>query len=116
MKEYLKVDLRIARQHSGLTAQDVATLLGCARSRLSKLENGFARPRVREIIALSVVYGKPLDSLFQLTASRLTAKLRENLAQLDFELSNDGPTAKHRLDTLNGLMERLSALNSPRDV
>ena len=110
MKEIVKVDLRIARQHSGLTSLDVATRLGCSRARLSKLENGLARPCVREIVALSIVYGKPIDSLFQLTSSSLTTKLLNNLANMDFSLKNGSSTAKVRLDTLNSLSDRLRAI------
>ena len=108
MKEIIKVDLRIARQQSGLKGQDVALLLGSSKSRLSKLENGYARPRVREIISLSLIYGKPLDSLFQLSSSALTEKLRERLSNLDFT----GIDNRQRLDSLNALASRLQALRS----
>jgi len=115
MKEIVKVDLRIARQHSGLTSQDVATILGCPRTRLSKLENGLARPCVREIISLSIIYGRPLDSLFQLTSSRLTDKLRQNLAEMDFSLKDASSSSKVRLDTLNQLSDRLRLIHDDHD-
>ena len=109
MKEFLKVDLRIARQRSGLLGQDVATLLGTSRARLSKLENGYARPKVKELIGLSIVYDKPLDELFQLTASRLTEKLQDRLAQL-----TQAPETTARKATLSHLADRLQSLNQER--
>lgn len=113
MKEFLKVDLRIARQHSGLKGADVATLLGTSRARLSKLENGFARPRVKELIGLALIYGKPFGELFQLSASRLTEKLRERLEQVEPSAA-DTPQGKARMSTLTDLADRLQALNDVR--
>ena len=113
MKEYLKVDLRIARQHSGLKGTDVATLLGIGRARLSKLQNGFARPRVKEVIGLSLIYGKPLDELFQLSSSRLTDKLQDRLASIDHS-ERDTPLRQARSATLASLADRLQTLKTKR--
>ena len=115
MKEFLKVDLRIARQHSGLRGQDVATLLGVSRSRLSKLENGYARPRVKELIGLSLIYGQSFGELFQLCASRLTDKLEERIATLA-ENCPESPSNQARQATLSNLADRLSGLNSGYDA
>lgn len=115
MKEILKVDLRIARQQSALSNADVAKLLGISKSRLSKLENGFARPKTSEIIGLALIYGKTIDSLFRLTSNRLTDKLKRNLAELDFEHDPDKYASKKRVDTLNALVGRLRALAAGED-
>ena len=110
MKEIVKVDLKIARQQSGLRSEDVAALLGVSRARISKLENGIARPQVRELISLAVIYGKSLDDLFQLTASRLTEKIAERLGHL--EAINDGSGRNElRTATLGRLYADLSNLN-----
>jgi transcriptional regulator with XRE-family HTH domain len=111
MKELLKVDLRIARRRSGLTGQDVSHLLGTSTARLSKLENGYARPKVRELICLSLIYGKTLDELFQLTSSRLTVRLRTRLSELDFTDAPRGKDRECRMTTLNTLAEVLRQLN-----
>ena len=113
MKEYLKVDLRIARQHSGLKGADVATLLGIGRARLSKLENGHARPRVKELIGLALIYGKPLGELFQLSASRLTDKIQERLGNIENNAANTA-TEQARMATLTDLADRLQILNDER--
>ncbi len=115
MKDFLKVDLRIARQHSGLRGQDVATLLGISRSRLSKLENGYARPRVKELIGLSLVYGQSFGELFQLCASRLTEKLEDRLATLDGACPETSDSDA-RTATLSNLADRLSDLNYGYDT
>lgn len=111
MKELLKVDLRISRQQSGLSGRDVAALLSINTARLSKLENGYARPKVREIISLSLIYGKSIDELFLLSSSRLTEKLKANLATLDFTNEEGAKGGRQRLDSLNALSERLHILD-----
>lgn len=112
MQEILKVDLKIARQQAALSNQDVATLLGTSTARLSKLENGNARPRVRELIAFSLIYGRSLDEVFTLCSSRLTNKIKANLAEIDFSNSARGLDRRKRLDTLNHLAARLQDLNT----
>ncbi|WP_298362539.1 helix-turn-helix transcriptional regulator [uncultured Litoreibacter sp.] len=114
MKDLLKVDLRIARKRSGLSGQDVAHLLGTSTARLSKLENGYARPRVRELICMSLIYGKTLDELFQLTSSRLTDRLKTCLSELDFTQAARGQDQQARIATLNTLTDTLRRLN-PND-
>jgi len=111
MTEFLKVDLRIARQQSGLSGRDVAHLLGVSSARLSKLENGYGRPKVRELICLSLIYGKPIDELFQLSSSKLTKQLKDSVSEMDFMTPQSGLKHKQRLDTLNTLTERLRSLN-----
>jgi len=111
MKELLKIDLRIARNQSGLSGQDVSTLLETSAARLSKLENGYARPKVREIICLSLIYGRSIDELFTLSSSPLTDKLSHNLSKIDFSGNPENQSHKVRLDTLNSLVTRLQTLN-----
>lgn len=111
MKDLLKVDLRVARQHSGLLGSDVAILLGMSRARLSKLENGYARPKVKELIGLSLIYDKPIGELFRLTSSRLTAKIEERLGTL-----GDLPANIKRSETLATLHASLDSLNNEEDA
>lgn len=115
MKDLLKVDLRIARRRSGLSGQDVAYLLDTTTARLSKLENGHARPKVRELICLSLIYGKTLDELFQLSSSRLTQRLRLRLSELDFTDTSRGHDPQVRISTLNTLAELLGQITDEED-
>ena len=65
---------------------------------------------MRELISLAVIYGKSLDELFRLTASRLTEKIVERLGYL--EAIHDGSGRNElRTATLGRLYADLSSLN-----
>lgn len=111
MRKEIRVDLKIGRNQSGLSNADLAHLLGVNKSRISKLENGRATPRPEELCALCLIYGRAADHLFLLTTRSLIGEMTERLARMPEE-----PKAwerKHdlRLDTLNGLHQRLRELS-----
>lgn len=111
MRKEIRVDLKVGRKQSGLSNEDVAHLLGVDRSRISKLENGHATPRPEEICALCLIYGRAVDSLFLLTTHSLIAELRQRLTIMPEEPNAWERKHDARLDTLNGLQQRLSELS-----
>lgn len=57
------LDLKVSRRKAGLLQADLAHLLGVDKRRICDLEKGRTLPTVDEITALSLIYGKPLESL-----------------------------------------------------
>ena len=111
MKENIPLDLRVTRVRSGLSNRDVAHLLGCNKERVSKLENGKARISGNEIISLSLIYGYLIGGLFRETSKAILTSLKVRLADMPTEPANWSKHAQNRLDTLNGLAQRLQDLN-----
>ncbi|MEM7494017.1 MAG: helix-turn-helix transcriptional regulator [Pseudomonadota bacterium] len=64
MKTQFALDLRTARKKAGYTQGDVAHLLDCHQSLVSELERGKQRPRLEQIVDLSLIYGGSFESLF----------------------------------------------------
>lgn len=65
MSTEFALDLRAARRKAGYTQDDVAHLLDHHQSRVSDLEQGRDRPTLKQIITLSLIYGRSFESLFE---------------------------------------------------
>ncbi|MBC3194200.1 helix-turn-helix domain-containing protein [Pseudonocardia sp. C8] len=57
----LGAELRRLRGNAGLKLEDAARGLGCSTSKISRLENGKAVPRIAEVDALLALYGGVAD-------------------------------------------------------
>jgi transcriptional regulator with XRE-family HTH domain len=64
MSTQFALDLRLARRKAGFTQRDIAHLLSTRKSAISDLERGRRRPALRQIVRLSVIYGRSFESLF----------------------------------------------------
>jgi len=108
MGNEIKVDLKIGRNQSGLSNKDVACLLGVDEARVSRLENGHAKPTALELCTLSFIYGRRVEDLYRLTTREVIVTLKRRLDSLPAqEPANWTRKRDQRLDTLNGLHERL---------
>ena len=58
-----KLPLKAARVYVGLSATQAAEKLGFSRSTLSMIENGHMIPSRAQLIAMSSVYGLPVEML-----------------------------------------------------
>jgi len=113
MTKEFALDLKVARQNSGLTQEDCAHLLGVCDATLSKMEGGTRTPTVREICTLSLIYGRSFESLF----SGIFAEVREDLFQRLMKMPVASGTLRLRTNrqyTLGKLATRLS--EDPNDV
>ena len=79
MKSEFNLDLKVARRKSGLTQDDCAHLLAIHSSKVSLLESGKALPSIRDIAALTVIYGRSFESLFQSIIVEVQHSLKERL-------------------------------------
>ena len=98
------------RKQSGLSQRDLAHLLGVDQSRVSLFESGERMPSQRHICQLSLIFGKPVESLLVETFAISTRVLRKRLSTLSqkqrrfYRLAN-------RQRTLSALAERLDVAN-----
>jgi len=106
MNNVFALDLKDARIGAGLTQQDCAHLLGVATSRISKLENGQLTPSLREICAVSLLFGRSFESLFNDIFDEVKAHMSAS-----FESLPESPEVMNynndRQASLNRLYERL---------
>lgn len=107
----LALDFKVARHKAGLRQLDCAHLLGVHKTRISNIESGRSMPTVLEAATLSLVYGKPMESL-------LVGLLDETIDNLIPRLRSM-PTAPkvlattfNRVHTLSQLAIRLEALTT----
>lgn len=64
MSTGIALDLRAARRKAGYTQDDIAHLLDHHQSHVSDLEQGHERPKLQEIVTLSLIYGRSFEILF----------------------------------------------------
>ncbi|MEL7190609.1 MAG: helix-turn-helix transcriptional regulator [Pseudomonadota bacterium] len=64
MYTQLALDLQLARRKAGLTQAESATILHISRYRLGRLEKGSKEPTLKEIIRLSLLYGRSFEAFF----------------------------------------------------
>jgi len=82
MTTQFALDLRLARRKAGYTQRDIAHLLGAQQSAVSDLERGRNLPRLEEIIALSLIYGRSFESLFSALVKEAQTALHKHLTNL----------------------------------
>ena len=105
----IALDLKAARRKAGLLQADCAHLIGVHPSRISLIENGRARPSLFEIATLSVVYGKPIESLLAPLMEDVIRCLVDRLASLPAAPKGRRGTF-NRAHTLSQLAIRLEKL------
>lgn len=94
-KDVVANDLKVARLKAGLRQIDCAHLLGHPNdARISEIENGHAVPRALEVMTLSIVYAKPMESLL----SGLIDEVVDNLIE---RLRTVPPVRRSLLGTFN---------------
>lgn len=82
MSTGIALDLRAARRKAGYTQDDVAHLLGHHQSHVSDLEQGHERPKLEEIVELSLIYGRSFEVLFDDVMAESRVALLERLETL----------------------------------
>ncbi|WP_299548688.1 helix-turn-helix transcriptional regulator [uncultured Tateyamaria sp.] len=110
MSNDIAMDLKAARRKSGLTQDDCAQLAGISESKFAKIERGELLPNLRDLCALSLIYGRTMESL----ASGLFYGVRDAMPERLRNLPNDRKgwvSGFIRHNTLNNLSARLDKLN-----
>jgi transcriptional regulator with XRE-family HTH domain len=98
--------LEVMRNKSGLSQRDIAHLLGIKQSRVSLIEKGGALPTLRQLCKLSLIFGKPPESLLESTITLSHKALAQRLPTLPRCCLRVG-RLRNRQHTLNALAARL---------
>lgn len=109
MKQAFALELKVLRRKSGFTQRDCAHLLSVHPSKISLFESGRTLPNIKEIAALTIVYGRSFEQLFEQFVIETHKELFERVRTMP-----DGPKrwlgSFNRRSTLNALADRLSTL------
>lgn len=101
-------DLRLARRKAGFTQRDIAHLMGTRKSTISELERGRRRPKLTQIVTLSVIYGRSFESLFAEEMRQAEGALRERIITLPVATAKLASTF-NRDASIERLAQRLRA-------
>lgn len=111
----IALDLKVARRKAGLLQSDLAHLLGIDRRRVRRLEQGEQLPTVCEVLALSFVYGKPIEALtaglIDELIGQLVARLRTLPEAAATAEDEDDEPGFNRAHTLAELARRLEVVS-----
>ncbi len=106
MFEEFIFDLKVTRKKSGLTQADCGHLIGVSSTVICQLETGKRLPTIKEISALSLIYGRSFETLFAPVFTEVRKELAENLLTIP-EPGNDWLGSEDREHTLDALARRL---------
>lgn len=107
MKSQFALDLHVARRNAGLTQRDTATLLSIQPSRFSDIETDKCLPKLPEICALSLIFGKSFESLYGALFDDARDALRKSILKLPTDTRAYVGT-KNREHTIETLAIRLA--------
>lgn len=110
-KNIIAVDLQAARRKAGLRQVDCAHLLDTDQQRISAIECGRAEPNAREAAALSLVYGKPMESLLSGALDEAVGGLVKKLRRMP-KAPADTRCTFNRTHTLQQLAIRLEVISN----
>lgn len=99
-------DLKVARKRSGLTQVDCGHLLSASDNIISQIERGQRLPTVRELCALSLIYGRSFECLYADLLRDVRKDLMEQLGSMP-HAPKDWPADQVRQRTLERLARRL---------
>ena len=110
MQNEFNLDLKVSRRKSGLTQKDCAHLLAIHPSKISLLESGNALPDIRDIAALTVIYGRSFESLFQSIVLEVQHSLKKRLRTMP-ESPRRWLLRFNRQHTLDTVADRLEIID-----
>lgn len=87
MSNQFSLDLRVARRKAGFTQGDVAHLLAVSTAHVCRLERGSASPTLKQIVTLSLIFGRSFESLF----SEMMQTARDHLCKRILHMPDNVP-------------------------
>lgn len=114
MKSQFALDLHVVRRNAGLTQRDCAILLSIQPSRFSDIETGKCLPRLAEICALSLIFGRSFESLYSTLFDDARGALRTTILKLPKDTRVYVGT-KNRASTIERLAIRLAEETGAHD-
>lgn len=109
-KHDIGADFAVSREMSGYASKDIAHFLETEPGRVSRIENGHASPRIRELYRLYRLYGLSLEELLPSIAEQEEDALRALLKTLPAAPTQWAHKQGARQASLTALHERLNGL------
>jgi transcriptional regulator with XRE-family HTH domain len=103
------LDLKVHRRKAGLSQDDVAHLIGVHPSKVSLLEGGRAFPTLRDVAALSVIFGRSAEEFVFTFVEEARKMIAARLPSMPAAPRRWVPQF-NRQHTLDSLAERLAEL------
>ena len=110
MRHEFAMDLKVQRRRSGLSQADCAHLLSIHPSKVSLLESGQLFPSLKDVCALTILYGRSFESLFGSLVSNVAHDVKVRLDKMPAAPTRWLPTF-NRQRSLEELAERLEELS-----
>ncbi|GGG24846.1 hypothetical protein GCM10011344_26870 [Dokdonia pacifica] len=106
--------LKINRERTGLSLQDMATIIGYDVGNLSKIESGKLDANMRIALAYHIILKIPLERLFKYHYPEITFDCMERASKLKSVLEEGYPTTTvvKRITNLDIVIERLEGLHT----
>ena len=105
--------LKINRERTGISLQDMAHIIGYDIGNLSKIESGKLDANMRVALAYHLILKIPLERLFKYQYPEITYECLERADRLK-ELLSEGfttPSIEKRLEQVEIILERLNSLH-----
>lgn len=105
--------LKINRERTGLSLQDMAHIIGYDVGNLSKVESGKLDANMRIALAYHLILKMPLERLFKYHYPEVTYECLQRAGRLKEQLSEGftTPSIEKRLQQIDIIFDRLSGLH-----
>jgi len=105
--------LKINRERTGISLQDMANIVGYDTGNLSKIESGKLDANMRVALAYHLILKIPLERLFKYHYPEITFDCMERASKLKNMLEEGYPTTSiaKRIMSLDVIIDRLEALH-----
>lgn len=106
--------LKVNRERTGISLQDMATIIGYDVGNLSKIESGKLDANMRVALAYHLILKIPLERLFKYHYPGITYNCMQEASTLKRELE-EGYTTKStqkRITSLDIIIDRLESLHN----
>lgn len=106
-------DLEAMRMKAGLRQLDCAHLLGVTKARVSHFETGTSFPTAKQLVGLSIIYGKPMEVVAAGFLDQIVTGIVKKLKTMP-PPPKDTSTLSARTVSLRQLAIRLEAFSTER--
>jgi len=106
--------LKIFRKRTGISLQDMASLIGIDTGNLSKIENGKSELNVRVLLSYHLILKIPMEGLAKNHFAEIIKESLRNALQLKDRLLSEmtEPNISHQIILLDTIIDRLVQLDS----
>ncbi len=106
--------LKSYRERTGVSLQDMATIIGVDVGNLSKVEHGKLQANMTVVLSYHIILNIPIEKLFKNHLPSITKECLRNALPLRDRLIENmkTPNIDHRLQLLDTIIDRLAELDT----